>query len=115
VEAINAHGSSTTLGDRAETRAYATVFGERLAQIPVTATKGQHGHALGATGAWEAAIALLAMNDGVTPGAVNLAQRDQQCALDIRQETRPSAARTVLANSSGFGGINAALVLRQIA
>jgi 3-oxoacyl-[acyl-carrier-protein] synthase II len=112
VEAINAHGSSTPLGDRAESRAYEAVFGERLARIPVSATKGQHGHALGATGAWEMAVALLGMRDGIAPGAVNLQQLDGTCAIDCTRETRASSARIVLSNSSGFGGMNAALVVR---
>jgi len=111
IEAINAHGSSTRIGDRAEVRAYERIFGERLAQIPVSATKGQHAHALGATGAWEVAIALLGMRDRVVPGAVNLQRRDPDCAIDCAPAPRECAARLVLSNSSGFGGINAALVL----
>ncbi len=113
VEAINAHGSSTKLGDAAEARAYRRVFGERLASIPVCATKGQHGHALGATGAWEMAIALLSMRDEVIPGAVNLEQRDGACGVDCRNTERCIASRVVLSNSSGFGGLNAAVVLRR--
>lgn len=112
VEAINAHGSSTPLGDRAESRAYAAVFGERLRKIPVSATKGQHGHALGATGAWEIAVALLGMRDGIAPGAVNMERIDDACAIDCARPTRECGARIVLSNSSGFGGINAAAVLR---
>lgn len=112
VEAINAHGSSTKIGDCAEVRAYAHVFGERMGSIPVCATKGQHGHALGATGAWEIAIALLGMRDGVIPGAVNLEQSGEGCAIDCANEERAIASRVVLSNSSGFGGINAAVVLR---
>lgn len=112
VEAINAHGSSTKIGDAAEVRAYRQVFGPRAGVIPVCATKGQHGHALGATGAWEIAIALLCMRDGVIPGAVNLDERDQACAVDCTGAERAVASRVVLSNSSGFGGINAALVLR---
>jgi 3-oxoacyl-[acyl-carrier-protein] synthase II len=111
IEAINAHGSSTKLGDRAEVRAYERVFGERLERIPVAATKGQHGHALGATGAWEIAVALFGMRDGIVPGAVNLRQPDNECTIDCRAYERRAAVRTVLSNSSGFGGINAALVL----
>ncbi|HET7814668.1 MAG TPA: beta-ketoacyl-[acyl-carrier-protein] synthase family protein [Candidatus Baltobacteraceae bacterium] len=111
VEAINAHGSSTKLGDRAETRALGRVFGDRLSRIPVTATKGQHGHALGTTGAWEIAVALLGMRDGVVPGAVNLRERDPECELDITASPRDIRTRVVLSNSSGFGGINCALVL----
>jgi 3-oxoacyl-[acyl-carrier-protein] synthase II len=113
VEAINAHGSSTKIGDAAEVRAYRRVFGDRPQTIPVCATKGQHGHALGATGAWETAIALLGMRDGVIPGAVNLEEPDGACAIDCRREPRAAACGIVLSNSSGFGGINAALVLAR--
>jgi 3-oxoacyl-[acyl-carrier-protein] synthase II len=114
VEAINAHGSSTRLGDRAEALAYERVFGKRLSEIPVSATKGQHGHALGATGAWEIAIAAMSMRDGVIPGAVNLERIDDECPIRCSRETIDVKARVVLSNSSGFGGINAALVLRAV-
>jgi 3-oxoacyl-(acyl-carrier-protein) synthase len=112
VEAINAHGSSTHLGDRAESRAYAQVFGDRGARIPAAATKGQHAHALGATGAWEIAVALLGMGEGIVPGAVNLDRPAGDCAINCAREARRIDARIVLSNSSGFGGINAAVVLR---
>ena len=115
VEAINAHGSSTKLGDAAESLAYRAVFGERTAAIPVSATKGQHGHALGATGAWEAVICAYMMRDGIVPGTVNLEHLDDACAIDLRQEPRRMRVRNVLTNSSGFGGINAALVLSSVA
>jgi len=113
IEAINAHGSSTKIGDAAEVRAYERLFGERLSRIPVCATKGQHGHALGATGAWEVAIALLSMRDAVVPGAVNLETPDAACGLNCSGTERALTSRIVLSNSSGFGGINAALVLRR--
>ena len=112
VESINAHGSSTRLGDRAEALAFERIFGERLSAIPVSATKGQHGHALGATGAWEIAISAMSMREGVIPGAVNLEHLDEECAVRCSRETIEARARIVLSNSSGFGGINAALVLR---
>jgi 3-oxoacyl-[acyl-carrier-protein] synthase II len=112
VEAINAHGSSTRLGDRAEAVAYERVFGERLSSIPVSATKGQHGHALGATGAWEVALAAMGMRERIIPGTVNLQNRDEECQVRCEREPIAANARVVLSNSSGFGGINAALVLR---
>jgi 3-oxoacyl-[acyl-carrier-protein] synthase II len=113
IEGINAHGSSTRIGDRAEVRAYERVFGARLSRIPVSATKGQHAHALGATGAWEIAISLLSMRDRTVPGAVNLRSRDEECAIDCTRETREVPVHLLLSNSSGFGGINAALVLKR--
>jgi len=114
VEAINAHGSSTPLGDRAEVRAYQGVFGERASHIPISATKGQHAHALGATGAWEAAISALTLSEGRLPAAVNFTQADDGYAIDCTTTVRDVAPRIVLSNSSGFGGINAALVLRSV-
>ncbi len=113
VEALNAHGSSTPLGDRAEINAYRVVFGERAAKIPVSATKGQHGHALGATGAWEIAVSALTMAEGRLPAAVNFRQGDEDCPIDCRRQVTALRPRVLLSNSSGFGGINAALVLKS--
>lgn len=113
IESINAHGSSTPLGDRAEIHAYRSVFGDRAARIPVSATKGQHGHALGATGAWEVGISALTLNEGRLPGTVNFAACDDGYELGCRRAAAESDARVLLSNSSGFGGINAALVLTR--
>ena len=110
IEMINAHGSGTQLGDRYETVALRRAFGDALARIPVTATKGQHGHALGATGAWEAALSLLAIARGRLPRVVGLIVDDPQCSLDFARETCDRPVRTVLSNTAGFGGLNAALV-----
>ena len=82
--------------------------------MPVTATKGQHGHALGATGAWEAALSLLAIEHGIVPRSVNTDDADPQCALALTRERGERAPRVVLSNSAGFGGINAALVFRAV-
>ena len=112
IDAVNAHGSGTPLGDRCEGLAMRQVFGERA--LPVTATKGQHGHALGATGAWETAISLLSIANAKVPRTVNLDHADPECDLDYVREERPLAPRVVLTNSTGFGGINAALVLRAV-
>ncbi|MEA2665606.1 MAG: 3-oxoacyl-[acyl-carrier-protein] synthase [Candidatus Eremiobacteraeota bacterium] len=114
VDLVNAHGSGTPLGDRCEALALERVFGERAARVPVTATKGQHGHALGATGAWEAALSLLALQHGIVPRSVNTDDADPQCPLALTRERTASAPRTVLSNSAGFGGINAALVFRAV-
>jgi 3-oxoacyl-[acyl-carrier-protein] synthase II len=111
VETINAHGSSTPLGDRAEMNAYGAVFGERAARIPVCATKGQHGHALGATGAWEIAVSALTISEKRLPATANFSRTDEGCAIACRGVVSEFAPRVVLSNSSGFGGINAALVL----
>ncbi len=113
IEMIDAHGSSSKLNDVTETLAIERTFGETAASIPVVATKGQHGHALGATGAWEVALTLLAMSQGRLPGAVNLQHRDPACNLNVVQDVRDARPRIALSNSTGFGGINAALVLRS--
>ena len=110
VEAINAHGSGTPLGDAGEAAALQLVFGERTASVPLTATKGQHGHALGATGAWEAALSLLAIQRGIVPRVVNCDDPDPACAVAVLTEPLRAAPRVVLSSSAGFGGINAALV-----
>ncbi len=109
---INAHGSSTPLNDSTETLALKMALGDAAYRIPISGTKGFTGHALGATGAWEAAISLLALRDGWLPPTLNLQQPDPQCDLDtIREpEGRALAGDYVLSNSFGFGGINACLL-----
>jgi 3-oxoacyl-[acyl-carrier-protein] synthase II len=114
IELVNAHGSSTPLNDRIETRAIKDVFGERAGRIPVSGTKGMHAHALGASGAMEAAIAALSIAEGFVPATANLTQPDPDCDLDyVPGAGRAASVRTVLSNSFGFGGSNACLVLRS--
>ena len=112
IDAVNAHGSGTPLGDHAESLALATVFGE--CGVPVSATKGQHGHALGATGSWEAALSLLAIDRGVVPPTVNNDEPDPRCAVAISADRKESRPQRILSNSAGFGGINAALVFAAV-
>ena len=114
IDVVNAHGSGTPLGDRCEALATTIVFADRVASVPVTATKGQHGHALGATGAWEAALSLLAIARATVPRSVNLDDADPECALAVTRTRTDRPVRTVLSNSAGFGGINAALVFRGV-
>jgi len=114
VELVDAHGSSSPLNDVTETAALKRAFGDAAYKVPVTGTKGQHGHALGATGAWEAALSLLAIHQGRVPRTVNLEHPGPACDLDYVREERSLAPRVVLSNSTGFGGINAALVLRSV-
>lgn len=110
VDLINAHGSATPLGDAGEAAALQIVFGARTPHVPLTATKGQHGHALGATGAWEAVLSLLAMERGIVPCVVNCDEPDPACAVGVLGAPLTHAPRVVLSSSAGFGGINAALV-----
>ncbi|HEX8806400.1 MAG TPA: beta-ketoacyl-[acyl-carrier-protein] synthase family protein [Candidatus Aquilonibacter sp.] len=114
IEAINAHGSSTQAGDRAELRAYQLVFDGRASNIPVSATKSQHGHALGATGAWEVAITALTLSEERMPGNVNFFQADDGCVISCSKGATQTQAKLALSNSSGFGGINAALVMQAV-
>ena len=113
IEHVNAHGSSTPLNDRVETRAIKEVFGERARRIPVSGTKGMHAHALGASGAIEAAIASLSVAEGYLPTTANLRVPDPECDLDyVAGGGRRESVRTVISNSFGFGGTNACLIFR---
>ena len=114
LELIDAHGSSSPLNDVTETAAFKRALGSAAYNVPVTGTKGQTGHALGATGAWEAALSLLAIHEKRVPRTVNLEHLDPACDLDYVREDRALAPRVVLSNSTGFGGINAALVFRDV-
>jgi 3-oxoacyl-[acyl-carrier-protein] synthase II len=113
---VNAHGSSTPLNDPTESLAIRSVFGESAARIPVSGTKGYYGHALGASGAFEAAISALAIKEEWLPPTVNLSTPDPACDLAyIRGEGQRKRVDAVLSNSFGFGGINACLVLQRVA
>jgi 3-oxoacyl-[acyl-carrier-protein] synthase II len=111
---INAHGSSTPLNDPSETLAIKQLFGAHAMRIPVSGTKGYYGHALGASGAFEAAICALSLGEEWIPPTVNLDAPDPACDLDYVPRTgRAARVEHVMTNSFGFGGINAALVLRR--
>ena len=114
VDYVNAHGSSTPLNDPTETVAIKTTLGERARQIPVSGTKGYYGHALGASGAIEAAICALALEREWLPPTVNLRDPDSGCDLDyIPGEGRGHRVEHLISNSFGFGGINAVVVMRR--
>jgi 3-oxoacyl-[acyl-carrier-protein] synthase II len=111
---VNAHGSSTPLNDSTETGAIKQVFGDHAGRLALSGTKGYYGHALGASGAIEAAICALAIRRDWLPPTVNLETPDPACDLDYLQgEGRDGAPELVLSNSFGFGGINASLVFRR--
>jgi len=111
---VNAHGSSTPLNDPTETLALKQVFGDHARSLQVSSTKGYYGHALGASGAFEAAICALALERRWLPPTVNLDCPADDCDLDyIPQQGREAAVEYALSNSFGFGGINAALVFRR--
>ncbi len=111
---INAHGSATPLNDPSETLAIKQVFGDHAWTVPISGTKGYYGHALGASGAFEAAICALAIDREWLPPTVNHDTPDPACDLDYIPRTgRAARVEHVLSNSFGFGGINAALVFRR--
>ncbi len=112
IEYINAHGSSTPLNDKTETMAIKQVFRALAPRIPVSGTKGLYGHALGASGAIEAAIGALSLTHDYLPPTVNYEVPDPECDLDyVPNMGRPAHVHCLLSNSFGFGGINACLVL----
>ena len=113
VDAINAHGTGTQANDSTETAAIRAVFGARAEQIPVSATKAVHGHLLGAAGALESVLSLMAMHHAVALPTMHLQTPDPACDLDyVPGAAREGvAARTMLSNSFAFGGSNAVLVL----
>jgi 3-oxoacyl-[acyl-carrier-protein] synthase II len=108
---VNAHGSSTPLNEAAEARAIRAALGSAAADVPVSGTKGLYGHALGASGAVEAAITALALQRGVLPGTCNLVTADADIGLDLLTQSRNATPAAALTNSFGFGGMNAALVI----
>jgi 3-oxoacyl-[acyl-carrier-protein] synthase II len=114
IELLNAHGSATRLGDRGEADAFRLAFGDALDRLPVTATKGQHGHALGATGAWEVALTLKAMHDGFVPRIVNCDDPDADTPPALVRAPLRLKPRRALSSSAGFGGINAALAFASV-
>jgi 3-oxoacyl-[acyl-carrier-protein] synthase II len=115
VDYINAHGTSTPLGDAAETRVIKLALGEENARkTPVSSTKGATGHCLGASGAVEAMFSILAVERGVLPPTINYEEPDPQCDLDyIPNKSREADVRTAVSNSFGFGGHNATVVFRR--
>jgi 3-oxoacyl-[acyl-carrier-protein] synthase II len=111
---VNAHATGTVLGDRAESCALRRALGPHGASVPVSGTKGLHGHALGASGAIEVAITVLAMTNGFLPGTANFERADATCPINVLQPHGVHEhVEYALSTSFGFGGANAALVLRR--
>ena len=112
---INAHGTSTQLNDRLETKAIKRAFGEHAAHIPISSTKSMIGHTLGAAGAIEALICILAMRDGILPPTINLENPDPDCDLDyIPNVARKTPVDVTLSNSFGFGGHNVSVIFKAV-
>ena len=115
VDYINAHGTSTPLGDIAETIAVKRCFGEHARKLAVSSTKSMTGHLLGAAGGIEAVFSALALQQQIAPPTINLVNQDPQCDLDYVPNTaREMKIRVVLSNSFGFGGTNGSLVFRAV-
>ena len=115
IDYINAHGTSTKYNDLYETIAIKNLFGGRDNTPPVSSTKGQIGHCLGAAGSLEAAISILAMKHSVLPPTINQFTKDPECDLDyIPNVARDANVGCVMSNSFGFGGTNAVLIFKKI-
>jgi 3-oxoacyl-[acyl-carrier-protein] synthase II len=114
VDYINAHGTSTEVGDRAETMAIKRAFGEHAYKVAVSSTKSMTGHLLGGAGGLEAGITVLAIRDQIAPPTINLDEPDPVCDLDyVPHHARPMKIDNALSNSFGFGGTNGALVFKK--
>ncbi|HKW35713.1 MAG TPA: beta-ketoacyl-ACP synthase II [Candidatus Acidoferrum sp.] len=111
---VNAHGTSTPIGDVIETRALKRVFGDRAKMFPISSTKSMTGHLLGGAGGLEAGISVLALRDQTLPPTINLENPDPECDLDyVPNHARKASVEYALSNSFGFGGTNAALIFRR--
>jgi 3-oxoacyl-[acyl-carrier-protein] synthase II len=111
---VNAHGTSTPLGDVLETIALKRVFGDRAKKVPISSTKSMTGHLLGGAGGLEAGISVLALRDQILPPTINLETPDPQCDLDyVPNHARKVSVEYALSNSFGFGGTNAALIFKR--
>jgi len=116
VDYINAHGTSTPAGDKAEAAAIRTVFGDHAYELSVSSTKSMVGHLLGAAGAVEAIFSVLAIRDQVAPPTINLDEPGEGCDLDfVPHEAKPRTINVAVSNSFGFGGTNGSLVFRRFA
>ncbi|HCR71827.1 MAG TPA: beta-ketoacyl-[acyl-carrier-protein] synthase II [Anaerolineae bacterium] len=114
IQYINAHGTSTQLNDKSETAAIKTVFGEQAYNIPVSSTKSMTGHLLGASGAVEAIVGALVIQQGVIPATINYETPDPACDLDyVPNQSRNAKVDAIMSNSFGFGGHNATLILSR--
>lgn len=111
---INAHGTSTGAGDKAETAAVKTVFGEHAYKLPVSSTKSMTGHLLGAAGGVEAVISVLTLKNGMLPPTINLDNPDPECDLDyVPNKARQADVKIAMSNSFGFGGHNATIIVKK--
>ena len=114
VDYINAHGTSTQFNDRTETQAIKTCFGDHAYRLAISSTKSMTGHTLGAAGALEAVISIMAIQTGIIPPTINLHHPDPDCDLDyVPNKARQSTVNVAMSNSMGFGGHNACLIFKR--
>jgi 3-oxoacyl-[acyl-carrier-protein] synthase II len=115
IDYVNAHGTSTPLGDIAETIAVKRCFGDHAGKLAVSSTKSATGHLLGAAGGVEAVFSVMAMQDQIAPPTINMFEQDPQCDLDyVPNKAREMKMSVVMSNSFGFGGTNGTLVFRAL-
>ncbi len=115
IDYINAHGTSTPINDKNESAALKELFGGKENVAPVSSIKGQIGHCLGAAGAIEAVVSLMAMRDGILPPTINHVNPGEGCDLDyVPNEARKATIETVMSNSFGFGGTNGVVIFRKV-
>lgn len=115
VSYINAHGTSTPIGDLYETMAIKSVFGDHAKKMLVSSTKSMTGHLLGAAGGIEAVFTLMAMDNGVVPPTINYTDPDPECDLDYVPNTaREAKLEYAMSNNFGFGGTNATLLFKKL-
>jgi 3-oxoacyl-[acyl-carrier-protein] synthase II len=115
IDYVNAHGTSTPLGDQIETVAMKRAFGDHAYKLAVSSTKSMTGHLLGGAGGVEAGVAVLAIRDQIAPPTINYEAPDPQCDLDyVPNKARPMPIQYALSNSFGFGGTNGCLIFKKI-
>jgi len=115
IDYINAHGTSTPIGDMCETKAVKNAFGERAGTVAVSSTKSMTGHLLGAAGAVEMAACVMALRDGILPPTINLDNPDPECDLDyVPNKAREQKVKVAISNSFGFGGHNSSVLIKAI-
>ena len=115
IDYVNAHGTSTPINDKNETAALKELFGGKENCPPVSSTKGQIGHCLGAAGSIEAVISIMAMTKGIIPPTINYTTPDENCDLDYTpNEAREAELNVVMSNSFGFGGTNGVVIFKKI-